>query len=650
MVKTIHASLLIYLIITGFSVFAQTNYEIELLEGLGEEAEIILDELAELKENPLNLNSIGLKVLNQLPFITRATARAIINERNKSGRFRSWNSFLSRMHFDADQWSDFECYFYTGRLKPPKRHMHRLRNRNLQRLERPAGYKDGRYTGSPLKTLTRVSFFERQAFSSKWIMEKDPFEAHLHDHWAGYIETEHIPGIDRLIAGTFTVETGQGIILSGPYGLFKGADPIAPVLKREHGIRGLANAEENLYFSGLAAESAIQNNHFIFFASSHRVDASANRDGTISGLIRTGLHRVESELNNKKRVRQNVVGGRVIYSFSKGHIGTAGWAAEYDIPIMPSDSTRRRFVFRGSLNHVMGMDWCYSHQKWEFSGEIAVSKSGGMAGISNILYSMKNWTAVFSFRRADAHYHNPFSNVFAAAGISNIQGAYFGIKGKLHRKTSLSIHSDLIKHPWRTYFMPIPPFRHDLFLQIEHRQNKNTRFIFRLRNKRNDEYINRTMTEQHQINIRTELTYQCAKWLRIKSSFEWTGLSGMPLNTPVALKHRQENGRLFFADAQIRPRKELTVYTRIIFFNTDSWNSRVYAYENDLPGLFTTRAFHDKGIRYYFLFNLKCGQHIRIAGKLSRTIWPEKAFLGSGRDKIDTHTNTDAGLQIDLTW
>jgi hypothetical protein len=39
---------------------------------------------------------------------------------------------------------------------------------------------------------------------------------------------------------------------------------------------------------------------------------------------------------------------------------------------------------------------------------------------------------------------------------------------------------------------------------------------------------------------------------------------------------------------------------RLQYFETDSYNSRIYAYENDVLYSYSIPAFYDKGFRYYF--------------------------------------------------
>jgi hypothetical protein len=65
------------------------------------------------------------------------------------------------------------------------------------------------------------------------------------------------------------------------------------------------------------------------------------------------------------------------------------------------------------------------------------------------------------------------------------------------------------------------------------------------------------------------------------------------------LNDREGSG--FLAYTSCRYSKDLVLEGRLVFYETDNWDSRIYAYENDLPGKFTIKQFYGSGRRLYLI-------------------------------------------------
>jgi hypothetical protein len=107
---------------------------------------------------------------------------------------------------------------------------------------------------------------------------------------------------------------------------------------------------------------------------------------------------------------------------------------------------------------------------------------------------------------------------------------------------------------------------------------------------------------------------------------------------------------LIFQEARLLLLKKLAVYGRIIFFHTDSFNSAVYEFENDLIGVMPNLAMYGKGIRWYFLIRYKPINLITISAKYSETYKPDETSLSSGDNEIIGNLDNRFSLQIDITF
>ena len=85
---------------------------------------------------------------------------------------------------------------------------------------------------------------------------------------------------------------------------------------------------------------------------------------------------------------------------------------------------------------------------------------------------------------------------------------------------------------------------------------------------------------------------------------------------------------------------------RLQYFETGGYDSRLYAYENDVLYSYTIPVFYDKGFRYYLNFNYDLNRKIVIWLRWAQTIYKDKKIVGNGFDKILGNKITAFRLQI----
>ena len=87
---------------------------------------------------------------------------------------------------------------------------------------------------------------------------------------------------------------------------------------------------------------------------------------------------------------------------------------------------------------------------------------------------------------------------------------------------------------------------------------------------------------------------------------------------------------------------------RLQYFETDGYNSRIYAYENDVLYSYSIPAFYDKGYRYYVTFNYDLTQKLSFWLRWAQTIYRDKTSIGSGLDEIDGNKRSEIKFQVRL--
>ena len=85
---------------------------------------------------------------------------------------------------------------------------------------------------------------------------------------------------------------------------------------------------------------------------------------------------------------------------------------------------------------------------------------------------------------------------------------------------------------------------------------------------------------------------------------------------------------------------------RLQYFNTEGYNSRLYAYENDVLYSFSIPVFYNKGYRYYANINYDLNKKISFWIKWAQTLYRDKSLIGTGLDEIKGNSKSEIKLQI----
>ena len=85
---------------------------------------------------------------------------------------------------------------------------------------------------------------------------------------------------------------------------------------------------------------------------------------------------------------------------------------------------------------------------------------------------------------------------------------------------------------------------------------------------------------------------------------------------------------------------------RLMYFETDDYNSRLYAYENDVLYSFSIPVFYDKGYRYYVNLNYDLGKKLTLWARWAQFIYTERETVGSGLDEIPKNRRSEVKLQL----
>lgn len=109
----------------------------------------------------------------------------------------------------------------------------------------------------------------------------------------------------------------------------------------------------------------------------------------------------------------------------------------------------------------------------------------------------------------------------------------------------------------------------------------------------------------------------------------------------------QETGYLIYQDVVYRSKSTpWAVTVRYALFDTDGYDSRIYAYENDVLYAFSFPFYSDKGSRAYLLLRYRLTRNIDLYLRYAQTFYTNRTTIGSGLDEIQGNTRSEIKAQI----
>lgn len=86
-----------------------------------------------------------------------------------------------------------------------------------------------------------------------------------------------------------------------------------------------------------------------------------------------------------------------------------------------------------------------------------------------------------------------------------------------------------------------------------------------------------------------------------------------------SIRSVREIGILMFQDVSFVPFRRASVTVRVIAFDTPTFDSRVYEYEEEVPGTYRTPALYGKGFRWYLTARAEFFERLCVSLKYSQT-------------------------------
>ena len=627
------------------------------------------DRLTFFKKHPINLNKTTTEELNSLFFLSPLQISNLFEHIRTNGKLIDVLELQSINEFDVESVRrilPFVTLKQTDLVdKITLRNLRVLADNDLvirfgRVLEKPKGYTDlpgSRYFGSQEKFLMRYKYNYSNRVSASLIFEKDAGESFikgdkqfLFDFQSAHIAIFNTGRFKKIVAGDYSLQFGQGLTLWTGFSFGKGPD-VTSVAKKDVGLKPYTSSNEYSFLRGLATTVAIiKNIDFTPFVSYRNLDASlsmnANGEEVLANINETGYHRTANEINNKNSTTQQMFGGIIQYQTNNLSIGAITYHSNYNHEFITGTQPYRNFNFSGKSLTNIGLHYNYTFKNIYFFGEAGKSLNSGLAYVNGVLVSLSSKvSAVLLYRNYQKNYHNFFNQATSEASEAfNEKGFYIGLNINPVKEWSIALYGDYFKFPWLKFRIDAPSDGYEVLGQLTYTPTKTFKAFVRYKSELKQQNTDLDLPIYFLDNVKKESYRGDVSW-RLNKTISFQNRVEVSQFKKGVVK--AEFGYMAYQDVNYAPNlSKLSGNIRIAYFNTPSYNSRIYAYEDDVLYNFTFGIYNGKGFRSYANLKYKLIKRLDIWARYAIYLYKDAENVGSGLDELNGNKKTDVKLQL----
>lgn len=647
------------------NVIRMLEYMSENLEEENADYMSIVEELEQLHEHPIHLNTADAVALRSLVFLDEFQVQAILKHRSAAGRLVSIYELQGIEGMNAELVSLMipfvridalgEGDITWSQLKDEGTHEVLLRAERY--VEPQAGYaiSDG-YLGNPYRFFTRYRFRYMDHISTGFTLEKDagePFGGHQNplgfDHGSAHLYFSRLGRIHQLVFGDFQAQFGQG--LTQWMGLAFGRSGDVKSIKRNaRGIIPYASADENMYLRGAGMTLRFGPVDVSAFGSHRKVDARIQADSTrqwIQSFPLGGLHATQTQRETKDAASSTVCGGHLRYRGKEGtELGLTSTFTGYDLPLAEAANPYKSLHPSEPTAIVSGIDYQTLVYNVLLFGESSIRWGSGGASVNGLLVSLGKETGLAILHRYySPSFLVPYSNPISKSGSINEMGTYLGLSSTFRSAWKFNAFVDLFRFPWLRYQVDSPSEGVESMVQIEYRPNRKWTMHCRISLQEKPRNFVGEDAATNEVVDRT--TYA------IRINWESNAIHGIALRGRVEHKKtlmgaQRGEGWLIYQDVIWKPAfpSKYALKIRYALFDVNAYDARLYAYEHDVPFASSIPAYYGRGCRFYLVANYKLHARCTVSVRLAQTYFSDREVNGSGLNEIDAPTRTQVKAQL----
>ena len=612
------------------------------------------ESLDELAENPIDINTATRDDLSQLPFLSDQEIEDIQYYIYRNGRMRTLHELAMIRSLSAEKrrlLRQFVCIRGGEDTEAPSlAHMMKYGQHTLMFTGKipfyeRAGDKDG-YLGYPYKHNLRYTFAYRNLLKAGIVGAQDagePFFANRnklgYDYYSFYVTLRDRGRLRNLTLGRYRVNFGLGLVVNNGFTLGK-LGMLSNLGRSRNDITPHSSTMQANYLQGAATTLGIaKHTDLSAFASWRYIDATLGDSGTIRTIRTDGYHRTQSEMDKKNNAEQTDFGARLQYRRQHFHLAVNAVYTHFNRSLQPAAAVYRQYYPRGDNFTNASADYGIIIPRFSFNGETAINKDGALATINTLSYRPANTLTLLAVQRFYGKKYNAIhAKSFSDGGrVQNESGCYVGADWMISPQWQLTLYTDYAYFAWPRYQASMASHAWDHLARLSYTSGHWKAYArYRLRRRQRDNSDAAGLLWKSEHRGRLTVGYDSGTWYtRTQADFSACNFDensvGWMISQQLGLK-----------------RAQWQVLAGAGYFNTDDYDTRLYAYEPGMRYSFNFPMFYGEGIRYWLLARVNFTKKLSLAAKLATTDYFDRQTIGTGYQLIAHSAMTD--MEAQLRW
>ena len=633
-----------------------------------EGAEIQLDghylqQLEYFKKHPININATSPEELEQLRILSEAQIKSLVEYEKFAGKLIDIYELQAVPGFDVNTIRKLLAYIIVGQAVSLKENLvARLKGdqnillRSSRVMQRAAGYQrspGNYYLGGRDHLMLQYRFQYKDLLYFGLSADKDAGEQFFRgaqkagfDFYSLHLFLRKLGWVKALAIGDFTVSFGQGLIQWQSFAMGKSSATME-IKRSAPALSPYRSAGENKFNRGIGLTAGTGPFEATGFVSYRKISAHLGPDSTdaISSINSSGYFRTPAEIQFRNNTSLFSFGGNLKFEKKAFRVAFNITGHRLGMPVHKGDKPYNYYSYSGSRLLNSSLDYSFTFRNLHFFGETAADRRGSLASVNGMLVSVdRNFDLSFLYRNLQKQYASLNTDAFTEnSKPANEAGLYVGLAFRPTSTVEANVYADMFRFPWLKFRTNAPACGSEYLVQVAFHPTKQIDLSVRY------QYKNKPLNAVSGLpieapepavrqNLRMQFVDQIDRTFSLKGRIE---LLWYNRGTTVA-----QRGSLFFVEAASKIFVKISSDLRLQYFETDGYDSRLYAYEADLLYGSSVIAFFQKGFRYYFNASYKWSKKFSTSLRWSGLIYQNQDQIGSGLDLIQGRKKEEIKIQL----
>ena len=290
------------------------------------------------------------------------------------------------------------------------------------------------------------------------------------------------------------------------------------------------------------------------------------------------------------------------------------------------------------------MHYNFNWENFNFFGEAARSKSGGLGAVSGFIASLfPSVEMAMHIRNYDRDFHSLFGAGFGEGSRNiNEQGIYWGMKFTPIPEFFITAYYDRFRFKWLRFRADGPSQGYEYLTRASY---KPTREIILYAQFRQEGKETNSVDPENNFNILelgikrnylVNVDYKVHPQIKMKSRVQFSTYS---------LAEEFTKGFAIIQDLNIELYK-FKIGGRIALFDTEDFENRQYVYEKDVLFAFSFPAYNGVGLRSYAIAQYSPNSTITFWVRYTQTNFKDRDTIGSGLEEISGDELSEIKAQV----